>query len=141
MQLQPYLFFDGRCEEAIEFYRSALGADVVTLMRFKDSPEPPAPGLVPPGAEDKIMHSSFRIGDTTVMASDGQCLGRPSFQGVSLSLTVSDAAEAERLFASLGDGGQVQMPMTRTFFASRFGMVADRFGVSWMILTTPSEPA
>ena len=134
MQIQPYLFFDGRCEEAVEFYRKALGAEVTTLMRFKDSPEPPAPGMVPPGAENKVMHSSFRIGETTVMASDGRCLGRPSFQGFSLSLTVPKDADAERVFAALADGGQVQMPLAKTFFSSRFGMVADRFGVPWMII-------
>ena len=134
MQVQPYLFFDGRCEEALEFYGRALGAEMTMLMRFKDSPEPHAPGMVPPGAESKVMHASFRIGETTVMASDGRCLGKPSFQGFSLSLTVSDDAKAERAFAALGDGGQVQMPLTKTFFSSRFGMVADRFGVSWMIL-------
>jgi PhnB protein len=134
MQVQPYLFFDGRCEEAVEFYRRVLGAEVMTLMRFKDSPEPHEHSMVPPGAENKVMHMSFRIGDTTVMASDGRCLGQPNFQGFSLSLTVPDDAEAERLFASLADGGQVQMALTKTFFSSRFGMVADRFGVSWMIL-------
>src|SRR5574341_1277732 len=134
MQAQPYLFFDGRCEEAIEFYRNKLGAEVTMFMRFKDSPEPTQPGMVPPGSEDKVMHTSFRIGDTTVMASDGRCLGRPSFQGFSLSLTVPNDAEAERQFAALADGEQVQMPLTKTFFSSRFGMVADRFGVSWMIV-------
>ena len=133
MQVQPYLFFNGRCEEAAEFYRRVLGAEVTSLVRFKDSPEPHEPGMVPPGAGDKVMHVSFRIGDTTVLASDGRCEGRPSFQGFSLSLTVPNDAEAERRFAALADGGQVQMPLTKTFFASRFGMVADRFGVSWMI--------
>jgi PhnB protein len=107
------------------------------LIRFKDSPEPPDPGIVPPGAGDKVMHVSLRIGDTTVLASDGRCEERPSFQGFALSLTVPDEAEAERLFAVLADGGQVQMPLTKTFFASRFGMVADRFGVSWMIYVAP----
>jgi len=134
MQVQPYLFFDGRCEDAIEFYRKTLGAEVTMLMRFKDSPEPPAPGVCPPGSGDKVMHASMRIGDTTVMASDGRCQGRPSFQGFSLSLAVGDDAEAERRFAALADGGQIQMPLAKTFFASRFGMVADRFGVSWMII-------
>jgi PhnB protein len=134
MQVQPYLFFDGRCEEAVEFYRNVLGAEVTMLMRFKDSPEPPQPGMVPPGAEDKVMHASFRLGDSTVMASDGRCQGQPSFQGFSLTLSVTSEAEAERLFAALGDGGQVQMPLTKTFFSQRFGMVADRFGVSWMVL-------
>jgi PhnB protein len=134
MIVQPYLFFDGRCEEAVEFYRSALGAEVTMLMRYKDSPDPPPPGMVAPGSENKVMHTSFRIGETTVMASDGQCQGRPNFQGFSLSLTVPNEAEAERLFAALADGGQVQMPLTKTFFSSRFGMVADRFGVPWMIV-------
>ncbi len=134
MQVQPYLFFDGRCEEAIEFYRKAVGAEVGMLMRFKDSPEPPAPGMCAPGSEDKVMHANLRIGDTTVMASDGRCQGRPSFQGFSLSLTVRDDTEAERRFAALADGGKVQMPLAKTFFSSRFGMVADRFGVSWMVI-------
>jgi PhnB protein len=137
MQVQPYLFFDGRCEEALEFYRKTLGAEVLMLLRFKDSPEPPQPGMVPPGSEDKVMHTSFRIGETTVMASDGRCQGRPSFQGFSLVLTASNEAEANRLFAALADGGQVQMPLAKTFFSPRFGMVADRFGVSWMIIVAP----
>jgi PhnB protein len=134
MQIQPYLFFDGRCEEAIEFYRKTLGAEVSMLMRVKDSPEPPQPGMYPPGCENKVMHAAFRIGETTLMASDGRCSGKPVFQGFSLSLTVPDEAEAERLFAALGNGGQVQMPLAKTFFSPRFGMVADRFGVSWMII-------
>lgn len=129
MQVQPYLFFDGRCEEAIEFCKRAVNAEVTMLMRFKDSPEPH-----PPGAESKVMHASLRIGDSTVMASDGQCLGRANFQGFSLSLPVSNDAEAERLFAALADGGKVCMPLAKTFFSSRFGMVTDRFGVSWMII-------
>jgi PhnB protein len=133
MQVQPYLFFDGRCEEAIEFYRKALGAEVVMLSRFKDSPEPHQPGMLPPDADDKVMHATLRIGDSTVMASDGRCLGKPVFQGVSLSLTVPDEAQADRVFSALAEGGQVQMPLTKTFFSPRFGMVADRFGVSWMI--------
>jgi PhnB protein len=134
MQIQPYLFFDGRCEAALEFYRGALGAEVTMLMRFKDSPEPQEPGMVPPGAGQKVMHASFRIGETTVLASDGRCGGRPSLQGFSLSLTVSSESEADRVFASLADGGQVQMPLTKTFFSPRFGSVTDRFGVSWMVL-------
>jgi PhnB protein len=137
MQVQPYLFFDGRCEEAIEFYKKALGAKVEMLMRFKDSPEPPQPGMHPPGSDNKIMHATLRIGETTVMASDGHCLGKPSFQGFSLSVTAANEAEAERLFAALGDGGQVQMPLTKTFFSSRFGMVSDRLGVSWMVIVAP----
>ena len=137
MMVQPYLFFEGRCEEAVEFYRRALGAEVEMLMRIKDSPDPYPPGMIPPGSGDKVMHVSFRIGDTTVMASDGTCNGKPSFQGFSLSLTARDAPEADRLFAALSDGGKVTMPLGKTFFAPRFGMVADRFGVSWMIYVTP----
>jgi len=137
MQVQPYLFFDGRCEEAVEFYRSALGAEVTMLMRYKDSPDAPPPGMVPPGSENKVMHASLRIGDATVMASDGSCNGKPSFEGFSLSLTAADAAHADRLFAALADGGQVQMPLGKTFFSPRFGMVRDRFGVSWMVIVAP----
>jgi PhnB protein len=137
MLVQPYLFLDGRCEEAIEFYRKELGAEVEMLMRFKDCPEPAQPGMVPPGSENKVMHSCLRIGDTRVMASDGHCLGKPNFQGFSLSLTVPNAAEADRVFAALGNGGQVQMPLNKTFFSPRFGMVADRFGVSWMVIVAP----
>jgi PhnB protein len=134
MIVQPYLFFDGRCDEALEFYRSKLGAEVTALVRFKDSPDP---SMCVPDAGEKVMHSSFRIGENTVMASDGRCQGQPSFQGFSLSLTVPNEAETERLFAALADGGQVQMPLAKTFFSSRFGMVADRFGVSWMIIVAP----
>ncbi|MDA8444208.1 VOC family protein [Paracidovorax valerianellae] len=145
MKVEPYLFFDGRCEEALEFYRTALGAEVTGLMRFKDNPEPPAEGAnagcggassPPPG--DKVMHAAFRIGETTLMASDGMNGGKPVFQGVSLSLSPNDAAEAGRLFAALADGGQVQMPLAPTFFSPAFGMVADRFGVPWMVVCNPA---
>jgi PhnB protein len=132
--IEPYLFFEGRCEEAIEFYCRALGAEVNMLMRFKDSPEPPQPGFVPPGCENKVMHTSLLIGQNMVMASDGRCTGKPNFAGFSLSLRVSTEAEAERLFTALADGGSVQMPLAKTFYSPRFGMVADRFGVLWMII-------
>lgn len=135
MQLQPYLFFDGRCEEAIEFYRDKLGAEITTLTRFKDAPGPAS--MAPPGSENKVMHAHLRIGDTDVLASDGRCEGNPQFQGFSLSLTASSDDEAETLFTALGDGGQVRMPLSKTFFSSRFGMVADRFGVSWMVHVAP----
>ena len=136
-QVQPYLFFDGRCEEALEFYKSALGAKVDMMMRFKDSPEPPQPGMCPPGSEDKVMHAAFRVGDTLVMASDGMAGGKPEFKGFSLSVNAANEAEADKLFAALGKGGQVQMPQSKTFFSPRFGMVADRFGVSWMVIVLP----
>jgi PhnB protein len=133
MQVQAYLDFEGRCEEAIEFYRRTLGAEVIALIRYKDSPEPHPPGMLPPGAENKVMHGAFRIGDSTILAADGNCTGRGTFQGFSLSLTVANVAEAERRFAALADGGQVKMPLTKTFFSPSFGMLADRFGVSWMV--------
>lgn len=133
MHIEPYLFFEGRCEEAVEFYRKALGAQVLMLMRYKDSPEPPPPGMLPPGSENKVMHASLRIGDTTVMASDGHAQGRPSFQGFSLSISVPDEAQAEKMFTALADGGHVQMPLAQTFWSPRFGMATDRFGVGWMI--------
>jgi PhnB protein len=133
MQVQPYLFFDGRCEEAIEFYKKALGAQVDMMMRFKESPEQNS-AMCAPGNENKIMHAAFRIGDTQVMASDGRSEGKPTFQGFSLSITAKDEADADRLFAALGAGGHVQMPMMKTFFSPRFGMVADKFGVGWMVI-------
>jgi PhnB protein len=131
VQVQPYLSFEGRCEEAIEFYKKALGAKVEMLMRFKESPDP---AMCPVGDGEKIMHSCLRIGDSQVMATDGQCQGKPSFAGISLTITAANDAEANRLFAAIADGGQVQMPLAKTFFASRFGMAADRFGVSWMVI-------
>src|SRR5207253_1826376 len=136
MQVQPHLCFEGRCAEAVEFYRKALGAEVTFLIRFKEMPGPHPPGAIPPGAEDKVMHASFRVGDSTVLASDGRCSGPPGFQGIQLALQVPNAAVAERLFAALADGGQVQMPLGQTFWSPRFGMVADRFGVSWMVNVT-----
>lgn len=137
MQVQPYLFFEGRCEEAIEFYKQALGAEVKDFMRVKDSPEPTQCGGGEQGGAEKVLHASFLIGETEVMASDGMCSGKPSFQGISLALSPRDAAEADRMFAALSEGGQVQMPLGPTFFSPRFGMVADRFGVSWMIVVAP----
>jgi PhnB protein len=134
MTVQPYLFFEGRTEEAIEFYRSAVGATEVQLMRNKESPEPTPPGMLPPNSENKIMHASFRVGDTLIMASDGRCQGKASFQGFSLALTAKSEAEAEKLFGALANGGQVQMPLTKTFFSPKFGMLNDRFGVAWMVL-------
>ncbi|MCC7272636.1 MAG: VOC family protein [Alphaproteobacteria bacterium] len=131
MLVQPYLSFDGRCEEASGFYARAIGAETTMLMRFKDSPEP---SMSPPGAENKVMHMSMRIGDSVVMASDGGCREHASFQGFSLALTAADDADAARKFAALADGGQVEMPLAKTFFASSFGMLVDRFGVRWMIL-------
>jgi PhnB protein len=133
MQVQPHVCFEGRCEEAIAFYRKALGAEVTFLIRFKEMPGPHPPGAIPPGGEDKVMHASLRIGDATVLMSDGRCQGGAGFEGIQLALQVPDAATAERLFAGLADGGQVQMPIAKTFWSPAFGMVADRFGVTWMV--------
>ena len=136
--IQPYLFFNGSCEQAVEFYRNALGAEVEMIMRFKESPVPHQPGMVPPGFENKIMHTSFRVGGTTVMASDGCSNEKANFEGFSLSLSVPNEAEADRAFAALAEGGQVRMPLTKTFWSPRFGMVADRFGVGWIISVMPA---
>ena len=136
MHVQSYLFFNGRCEEAIEFYRKTLGAKVEMMMRFKEAPEG---HCAPPGNEDKIMHSCLRIGDTAVMASDGMAQGKPEFKGFSLSLSAKDVAEAERLFGALADGGQVHQPLIEAFFSPRFGMLADKFGVGWMVVV--EQPA
>ena len=133
MQIQPYLMFEGRCEEAIEFYKKALGAKPEMMMRYKESPEPPPPGCIPPGSENKIMHASLRIEDAVVMASDGMCSGKPNFSGVTLSINVKKSADADRYFNGLAEGGKVNMPLAKTFWSPRFGMVQDRFGVSWMI--------
>jgi PhnB protein len=141
MQVQPYLFFQGRCEEALEFYRKALGAEIEMLIRNRESPEPPPPGSFPPGTEDKILHASFRVGDTIIMASDGCAEGTPRFEGFSLSITAAIEAEADRMFSALAAGGQVQMPLAKTFFSPRFGMVADRFGVGWMVVTEAQAAA
>jgi PhnB protein len=136
MPVQPYLDFDGRCEEALDYYRKALGAEVKMLLRFADGPQASSQGcteMVPPGSEKKVMHAEFRVADTTLMASDCFCRGKPSFQGFSIALSPPDDAEAKRLFDALADGGEVRQPLTETFFASSFGVVADRFGLGWMI--------
>jgi len=132
MFIQPYLYFEGRCEEALEFYRSAVGAQVTVLMRWKDGPQPQQHA---PGTENKVMHAAFRIGDTEVLASDGRSQGRPTFQGFALALSTSSDAETERVFRSLAEGGQVLQELTSTFFTSHFGMLVDRFGVAWTLLT------
>ena len=130
--IQPYVFFGGRCEEALAFYKSELGAQVDMVMHYKDSPEPHPPGMLAPGFENKVMHTTFRIGGATLMASDG-CEEGAKFDGFSLSLAVPTAADADRAFAALAVGGQVKMPLTKTFWSPRFGMLTDRFGVSWMV--------
>lgn len=139
MPIQPYLFFEGRCEEALELYSRVAGAKVEMLMRYKDNPETPPPGMMPPGSGNKIMHCAFRIAGSLIMASDGNCAGTPSFGGFSLSMPAHDKTEAELLFKGLGEGGNVQMPLEETFFSPCFGIVADRFGVSWMVIVEPQD--
>jgi PhnB protein len=137
--VQVYLFFNGRCEEAVEFYRKALGAEVQMTMRYKESPEPPPPGTMPPGYENKIMHTSFRIGETVVMASDGCSTEKANYDSFSLAISVATEPDADRVFAALADGGAVRMPLEKTFWSPRFGMVRDRFGIGWMIMVVPAE--
>ena len=136
MNVEPYLFFEGRTEEALDFYKQKLGAKVEAMMRYKDNPDPQ---YNPPNSANKVMHALFRIGDTKVMASDGNCAGKPSFQGFALTINAANPTEAKQRFDALADGGQVQMPLNETFFAKSFGMVADRFGMSWMVIAGPKK--
>jgi PhnB protein len=129
MKAEPYLFFEGRCDEAIEFYRKTVGGEVTALMRFKEAPE-----ACPSGSEEKVMHANLRIGDSMVMVSDGMNSGKPTFQGFALSISPADEAEAQRVFTALSDGGQITMPLAKTFFSPSFGMLTDRFGVAWIIV-------
>jgi PhnB protein len=135
--VQPYLFLDGKCEEAIKFYQHAVGAEVQMQMRYKESPEP-APAGCGPMDPEKIMHAQIRIGQTVVMLSDGRATGHPKFEGFALSISVATEADAERAFHALAEGGRVEMPLAKTFFSARFGMLVDRFGVMWMVLVHPS---
>jgi PhnB protein len=139
MHIQPYLFFGGRCEEALEFYKSTLGAEVQMLMRYSDSPEPMPPGMLPAGYESKVMHSSFKVGSSVILASDG-CGGEESqdFRAFSLSLALPTEAETDRVFNALADGGEVSMPLGKTFWSARFGMLKDKFGMGWMVTLDPS---
>jgi len=130
--IQPYLFFGGRCEEALDFYRAAIGAQIDLLMRYKESPEPLPPDRIPPGFENKIMHTTFRIGGSTLMASDG-CAEGANFAGFSLHICFPTVAEVDRAFAALAAGGKVEMPPVKTFWSPRFGMLTDKFGIGWMV--------
>jgi PhnB protein len=136
--VQPYLFFRGRCEEAIEYYKKTLGAEVLMMLRFKDNPDKPGPEKVPASLDNKIMHACVRIQGANIMMSDGMKSGPLDFQCMSLSLTVANEAEADRLFNALAKEGTVQMPIGKTFFSPRFGAVADKFGVSWMVVVEPA---
>ncbi|HEV2209103.1 MAG TPA: VOC family protein [Verrucomicrobiae bacterium] len=138
--VQSYIFFDGKCEEALEFYKRALGAEVNMLMRYKESPEPPPPGCGPTDA-NKIMHAQFRIGETVILCSDGRATGSPKFEGFALALSVKTEVDADKAFNALANGGKVEMPLAKTFFSPKFGMVMDKFGVFWMVLVTPQSAA
>ena len=131
MNVQPYVFFDGKCEEALEFYKGAIGAKVDMMMRFKEAPDQ---SQMQPNTGEKVMHAAFHVGTTQVLASDGHGAGKPSFQGFGLALNAKNDAEAEKLFTAVGKGGQVLQPLTKTFFASKFGMVSDKFGIMWMVM-------
>jgi PhnB protein len=137
--ITPYLFFGGRCEEALEFYRKALGAEVEMLTRFEESPQPPPPGVLPAGYEKKVMHASFRVRGVLLLASDG-CGGQSNFDGVRLALAVPKEEDARRAFDALADGGSVQMRLGKTFWSPCYGMVTDRFGLGWMVMV-PQAPA
>ncbi len=133
IQIQPYLFFEGRCDEAIALYREVLGAEVQMLMRYGDNPEAQPPEWLPPGSEKKVMHATLQIGPSVLMVSDGMCSSKPAFSGFKLHFNVADAAAAERVFKALSEGGKVEMPLTKTFWSPCFGMLEDRFGVAWMV--------
>ncbi len=134
MQVQPYLFFEGRADEAIEFYKKTVGAKVEMVMRFKEAPDQ---SMISPGSAEKVMHAAIKIGDTTVLMSDGRNSGKPNFQGFSLTIYAKDPPECDKLFIALADGGEVRMPLDKTFFSPRFGMLADKFGVGWMVIVQP----
>jgi PhnB protein len=137
--IQPYIFFGGRCDEAIEFYRKALGAQVEMLMRFNESPEPPPPDMLAPGFEKKVMHSSFKVGQSSIMASDGCSQEEGGFKGFSLSISLATVEEAKKVFAALSDGGKVTMPLDKTFWSPCFGMLEDKFGLGWMVSVMPED--
>ena len=138
MKVEPYLMFEGRTEEALQFYQQKLGAKVEAIIRYKENPEPK---YNPPNSAEKVMHSLFHIGDAAIMASDGNCTGKPGFQGFALTLNAANVAEAKQRFDALAEGGKVQMPLSESFFAKSFGMVVDRFGVHWMVIAEPKKPA
>jgi PhnB protein len=132
MKVQPYVFFDGKCEEALEFYKRAIGAKVTALMRFGEAPDQ---SQIKPESKNKVMHAAFQVGDTEILASDGYCLGAPAFQGFALTVHVADGAEALKLFTGIAEGGKIEMPLEKTFFAAKFGIAVDKFGVNWMVIT------
>jgi PhnB protein len=137
--IQPYIFFGGRCDEALAFYKKALGATVDVLMRYQESPEPAPPGMLAPGWEKKVMHTTFRVGGAVVMASDGCSAEDGKSSGFKLALNVATESEAARAFAGLAEGGNVEMPLTKTFWSPQFGMLTDRFGIAWMVSVSPAQ--
>ena len=139
--VQPYLFFEGRAEEAAEFYTGAVGAKVEMLMRYDENPDPVPEGMVPPGSGRKVMHMALRIGGSLVLGSDGNCSGKATFGGFGLAHSVDTEAQAEQAFSRLAEGGRVDMPLAKTFFSPKFGMVTDKFGVGWMVMVDGTAPA
>ena len=131
MKIEPLITFGGRCEEALEFYKQSVGAEVTALMRWKESPDTAMKS--PVGFEEKIMHANFRVGETELMADDGMSEKPAEFKGMTLAIEAADDAEARRVFTALGEGGQVTMPLMKTFWTSSFGMLTDKFGVPWMV--------
>jgi len=129
MNVQTYLFFDGRCEEAIEFYKAVFGADLLYSMRFREGP----PNLVTAENEEKIFHATMRFGETVINLSDDLKQERGSFGGFAILAHLDNDASAEEAFESLQEGGRVGMPIQEVFWASRYGIVTDRFGVTWKI--------
>ena len=140
MPVTPYLFFDGRCEEALEYYKKVVGAEITCVMRYRESPDPTPPGMLPPNSGDKVMHCEFKIKDTVLMGSDGDCAGKAKFEGFSLTYPTATPDEADRIFAALSEGGQVQVPLMQTYFSPKFGMLADKFGLGWMVILLRDGP-
>ncbi|MEO8203603.1 MAG: VOC family protein [Betaproteobacteria bacterium] len=140
MLVQPYVFFEGRCEEALDFYAKAIDAKLEMKMKYSESPggSGSRPSGLPAGSDDKIMHAAFKVGDSLVMASDGMCSGQAGFKGVALTISMDDQASVRRMFEALAQGGQVHMPLEKTFYSPLFGVVADKFGLSWMLMANPA---
>lgn len=130
---KPYLYLSGQCDEALAFYQQHLGATISMLIRFNESPKP-LPTDLPDGYEDKVMHCEFSVGDMSIMASDGCKESTGEFRGFSLTLTIADEAYARQAFQALSEGGEVNMPLSETFWSPLYGQVTDKFGISWMIM-------
>ncbi|MCB1852433.1 MAG: VOC family protein [Gammaproteobacteria bacterium] len=138
-KVNNYLFFSGRCEEALDYYCRHLGARIELLFRFGDSPEPIPEGAIPPDFDNKVMHAEFTLGDTRLFASDGCSINGP-VGGFSLALTLTVEEAVRRAFTALADGGSIVMPLEPTFWSPLYGQVNDRFGISWMVMMPGQSP-